>query len=221
MRRGFPPPKDRREKATAIDREKRLARTDADEPPPELRPRDDRPLAQRIGLAPGLDLDAELDRRKQAAIADPDSPQWRASVARAAFVAQEYGLDADQERLYALFLRSVDLPMPRQTTIAVADPNTNERVNVNIMATPGGISDGFASFYPSQIDPYLVLGPTPRGLVPMVTPSYSPLSQPPVGALTAQQRLDAARLMQRTLDRLETIDFLRWRDRPSWALLRL
>jgi hypothetical protein len=107
--------------------------------------------------------------------------------------------------------------------VALADNYRSHRVNVAVETTgPGGPPDGFAHFYPANVPLEAILGLPPRGLVPMVTPTFSPLSQPPPSQLeTIRQRAKAARLMQHALGQLEAIEFLEWVDRPSWAILRL
>jgi hypothetical protein len=132
---------------------------------------DMRSLAQRIGLPEGCNLDAEIARRKEAAIADPNSPQSIASKRRAAAVAEQYGLDADVERLYALFLRTCDLHRPRPTAVTMADRYPSQRFNVQVETTgPGGPPIGFAHFYPGRVDPYLVLGLEPLSLYIRLSP---------------------------------------------------
>jgi hypothetical protein len=118
---------------------------------------DMRSLAERIGLQAGLDIDAELARRKEQDIADPNSPQSIASARRAAAVAERCGLDPDTRRLYALFLRTCDLARPRLTSVTVADRFPSQRYNVTVETTgPGGPPPGFAHFYPSRVNTHLV-----------------------------------------------------------------
>jgi hypothetical protein len=71
------------ERLGAIERQKADAERDADEPLPNARepPKEDtRSAAEKIGLKTGYDLDAELDRRGLAAIADPNSASFMAST---------------------------------------------------------------------------------------------------------------------------------------------
>jgi hypothetical protein len=174
---------------------------------------DMRSLAQRIGLPEGCDLDAELARRKEVAIANLASSETMASERRAQYVASQNGLDETTQRIYALMLRSCELFRPRQTSVAVVDRNSRERFNVPLETTgPGGPPSGFTYLYPNNILVEHILGLPP----PVPATLLSPTLVPP---LTPQQRLEAARLMDRTLERLEAIDFVR--RGPGWALLRL
>ena len=111
---------------------------------PELRSREE---AYNIGI--GLDFDAELARRKEATIHDPKSFEMAASQRRARDVAERYNLTPDVEKLYALMLRTCDLPRKRQTMVATA--NRYRRVEIPIESNPAGIPDGFAPYYPANV----------------------------------------------------------------------
>jgi hypothetical protein len=132
-----------------------------------------------------MDLDAELDRRRQAVIADPNSNQFQASTRYAELCAAKHGWSYETTRIYALFVRSVDLPKPRPVTVALVDTKARERVNVQVThCGPGAPPDGFATFLPANIDPWLVLGMTPPGLQPKTTLTYSPLTMAPSQVLS-------------------------------------
>jgi hypothetical protein len=106
--------------------------------------------------------------------------------------AKQFALDADVERLYALFLRTCDLPRRPMTAVTFADRYPSQRFTQQIETMPGGMPEGWAHFNASTVDTYLILGLEPPGL-------YISLTQAPK-PLTAQQRLEAGRLAQRALD---------------------
>jgi len=175
---------------------------------PELRSREE---AYNIGI--GLDFDAELARRKEATIHDPKSFEMAASQRRARDVAERYNLTPDVEKLYALMLRTCDLPRKRQTMVATA--NRYRRVEIPIESNPAGIPDGFAPYYPANVPLEAILGLP----IPGPPPMRFPLSQAPAG-ISPRPRAEAARL-QKAHDNLEAIRFLEWIDRPSWRIQRL
>jgi hypothetical protein len=184
---------------------------------------DTRSIAERIGLQPGMDLDAELDRRRTAIIANPASDAYKASTNYAELCGEKYGWKENNTIYqYALFLRSVDLPKPRPTMIPLVDTRAKQRVNVQVTtAGPGAPPDGFAIFEPSRIDPWLVLGLKPPGLQPTSTPTFSPLTQAPPQMLTAQQRLEAIHRMQAAYRELERDGFLEWQIHESRGFLKV
>jgi hypothetical protein len=94
--------------------------------PLPLTERDNRPLEQRMGLDTGADRDAELDRRKQATIADPNSPESRASKDYAERVANELGWDETAQHIYGLAVRSVEISKQRPMSIAIPTPGESD-----------------------------------------------------------------------------------------------
>jgi hypothetical protein len=213
------PPKSRavemRERTAVTERLDNIARQKADaareagEPLPSAReqPKEDtRSVAERIGLQPGYDLDAELDRRGQAVIADPNSAAFQASTGYAQRRGEQHDWSADTIRLYALFLRSVDLPRPRQTSIYLAkERKDSDRPSATITTygRPGSPPEGWATFLPANINAQLILG------------------LPPSQALIGPQWTEAARLAQAACDELEQSGCLEWQDRGSRGLLKL
>jgi hypothetical protein len=183
--------------------------------------RDNRPLEQRMGLDAGADRDAELDRRKQAAIADPESPESRASESWAARVAEANGWDDIARDVYALALRSVTIPKQCSIPVTVAVAG-ERRVNTSIMGY-GDLAppEGYAWFYPGNLNPWLILGLQPPGLQPMVTPSYSPLTQAPSQMLTGPQWQEITRRKERFYAQAEPCDYVIWRDRGTLGYLKL
>jgi hypothetical protein len=184
-----------------------------------VRANDSRTLAELYGAPFGYDIDLWRTEEHKRAAADPNSLQTLASQRRAAFVADQFELSPEIERIYALLLRLCELPVKRLTFVGLVDCNTRERFNMPVPTTPGGIPPGFAHLHLNAVDAHLVLGLEPPGLDEMVSLTYSPLSRPSK-ALSPQQRLQAARVMQRATDALEALDFLRFVQRPNWALLR-
>jgi hypothetical protein len=184
----------------------------------QVRRTDERPLsrAERLGCPPGRDLDAWEAELKERAIANPDSYEMTASKKCAAIVASKYGLTSEVERIYALMLRTANLIQPRPTTVAVMDPQANQRVYFSIQAMPANMLAGFAPLNIAAIDPYQALELSP----PKPPTMTFPLTQVPA-PLSAQQRLDASRLIQNAVDVLEQADLIRWMQRPSFALIRL
>jgi hypothetical protein len=197
------------ERLGAIERQKADAERDADDPLPNAKeaPREDtRSVAQKIGLGVGLDLDAELDRRRLAMIADPASIEHQASSQYAQRRGEQHSWAEDTTRLYALFLRSVDLPRPRQTSISLPkDRRDSDRPSATIMThgRPGSPPEGWALFEPARIDAHLVLGLEPSQV------------------LTGQQWAEAARRMDMACRELEASGCLEWQDRGSRGLLKL
>jgi hypothetical protein len=220
MRRGYKLPIDRagqKERAEAAARQER-EREDTPLPSAKEQPKDDtRSVAERIGLGAGLDLDAELDRRRLAMIASPDSTVFAASTKYAEMCGERHGWSDNTKYQYALALRSIDLPRPRQTTVALVDREQRERFHVPVTTNPAGVPDGWALFLPANVDPWLILGLTP----PSLQPAPTLLSLSPSHVLTAQQRAEAACRMQSACDELERTGFLQWQDRGSRGLLRL
>jgi len=145
-------------------------------------------LAERIGLGVGEDLDAEMARRKEAAIQDPRSFEMAASQKRARDVAERYGLSPEIEALYAVMLRTTDPPRKRQTAVATANTYRSQRVERVVETTgSGGPPDGFAHYYPANVPLEAILGLPLPGLPPMLFP----LTQAPAG-ISPQQRAEAA-----------------------------
>jgi hypothetical protein len=213
------PPKSRavelRERTAVTERLDNIARQKADaareagEPLPSAReqPKEDtRSVAERIGLQPGYDLDAELDRRGQEVIADPNSAAFQASTSYAQRRGAQHGWAEDTTRLYALFLRSCDLPRPRQTSIYLPkERKDSDRPSATLTTygRPGSPPEGWATFEPSRINAQLVLG------------------LPPSQVLTGQQWAESARRTQAACDELERSGCLEWQDRHSRGLLKL
>jgi hypothetical protein len=191
--------------------------------PLPLTERDNRTLEQRMGLETGADRDAELDRRKQATIADPNSDESRASRDWAARVANEWGWDDIGRDLYALELRSVTIPKERPIPVELPMPGEmKQRFNTNIMGLGHGAPpEGQAWFHPGNLNPWLVLGLEPPGLQRMVSPSYSPLTQAPGQMLTPQQWQEVTRRKERFYQQAERDGYLQWVDKPTIGYLKL
>ena len=216
-RRGFgytPPPKSRAkemagrtgaaERLDAIARQKADAAGDDHAPLPDAARRlslAERTAIRRSTLGPGLDLDAQIARDKEAALAKPNSPEF---VQR---LRQELGLSETGARLYALALRAIDTPELRQTTVAIADPETGlrgHRINTSVQTTgPGGPPPGWSHYFPSRLPAQAILGF-------------------PAGAqLTGPQWAEAAKALENAHREWESLGLLEWQDRGSRGLLRL
>jgi hypothetical protein len=192
-----------RERLNSIARDK-AERTEDDQPLPDAVRRvslAERAAIWRQTLAPGVDLDCQIARDKEAALAKPNSAGFIEDLMA------DLGLSESGARLYALALRSIETPEIRSQTVAMADPatgRTSDRFNISVTTTgPGGPPIGTAHYYPSQIPAQLVLG------------------LPPSAQLTGTQRAEAARLLEAAHAEWEAVGILEWRQRGSWGLLRL
>jgi hypothetical protein len=81
----------------------------------------ERTVNRRQTLGPGLDLDAQIARDKAAALAKPNSAQFIEHLMA------DLGLSETAARLYALALRSVEVPELRSQMVTLADPVTDGR----------------------------------------------------------------------------------------------
>jgi hypothetical protein len=96
------------ERLDAIARQKADAAADDNAPLPDAARRlslAERTAIRRSTLGPGLDLDAQIARDKEAALAKPNSPQF---IER---LMAELGLSEVAARLYALASRCVEMPV--------------------------------------------------------------------------------------------------------------
>src|SRR5262249_21202485 len=153
-------------------------------------------------LGPGLDLDAQVARDKEAAFARPNSPGFIQQLI------DELGLSEIGARMYALALRSVELPEPRPTSVSLADPVTGLITNrITAQVLPSGhpmlANAGLAHYTPSRIPAQAILG------LPMDA------------SLTGLQRAEAARIMEAAHLEWESRNLLEWLDRGGLGLLRL
>jgi hypothetical protein len=195
------------ERLTAIEHQK--AERAADEknnvPLPLATPRmtlAERTMMRRQQLGMGVDLDAQVAREREAAFARPNSPGFIQQLIA------ELGLSELGARIYALALRSVELPEPRLTSVALADPatgRTSDRITAQVLPTghPMLANAGLAHYYPSRIPAQAVLG----------VPADAPLS--------GLQRAEAARFMEAAHAEWESRNLLEWLDRGALGLLRL
>jgi hypothetical protein len=116
----------------------------------------ERTAAKRAQLPPGLDLDAQIACDKEAALGRPNSPEFIQQIVA------ELGLSEIAARIYALALRSIETPEPRQTMVAIPIPG-RERANVPVVPTghPMLPPPGWATYLPSRMPPQAILGLAP------------------------------------------------------------
>jgi hypothetical protein len=189
------------ERLDAIERQKAEYAADDDAPLPDAPRRlslAERTAAKRAQLPPGLDLDAQISRDKEVALGRLNSPEFVQQIV------EELGLSETGARLYALALRSIETPEPRQVMVAIPIPG-RERANVPVVPTghPMLPPSGWATYLPSRL------------------PSHAILGLPPSTQLTGPQWAEAARIQQAAHEEWESRDLLQWIQRPSWGLLRL
>jgi hypothetical protein len=216
-RRGFgytPPPKSRAvalrqrtgvaERLTSVARDK-AEQADADnEPLRDAPPRltlAERTMLRRQTLPMGLDLDAQVARDREAAMHRPNSPAFLQTLM------DELGLSEMAARMYALALRSVEIPEPRPTSIAIASPtgHVSDRLIASVIPTGHAMrpDPGWAPYYPANIPPAAILG--------------LPASTQP----SPQQRLEAVQALETAHLEWEALGLLEWTQRGSWGRLRV
>jgi hypothetical protein len=191
------------ERLTGVARQKAESIGDNEPLPDASRPLT---LAEKTALArqtlpTGVDLDAEIARRKEAALAKPNSPQFVEHLMTG------LGLSELAARVYALALRATEAPEVRPTQVVNADPRTgrtSDRITVTVPTTgPGGPPIGWGVYQPAQLPAQAILG------------------LPPNARLIGTQYAEAARIMQAAHAELETAGLLEWSHRGSRGLLRL
>jgi hypothetical protein len=209
-----PPPKNRaagmRERTGVAERLDSIARDRAERAAEDDTPLFDAPrrmslaertMQRRQTLPAGIDLDAQVAREREAAFARPNSPGFIQHLV------EELGLSELGARIYALALRSIEIPEQRQTSVSIADPVSglvSERITASVIPTghPMLANAGLAHYYPSRIPAQAVLG------------------LPPDASLTGLQRAEAARIMDAAHAEWQARNLLEWLDRGSLGLLR-
>jgi hypothetical protein len=162
----------------------------------------ERTAGKRQQLGPCLDLDAQVARDREQALARPNSQEFiRQLVA-------ETGLSDAAARIYAIALRCVEAHESKPVMVAIADPVTGMcRDRFNVAIQPSGHpmlpGEGAAHYYPSRVSLEAILGLRPGA------------------QLSPQARNEAVKMLELAHLEWETRGLLTWTQRGSWGTLKV